>query len=169
VKPLGHKDQSHLQAAEGLINQNSLREAEAELAQISQKGQGHPRVFRAQSALFATEALGERRPGFARAFLGAQQTFFAWIVVANNLEKQGRNAEAREVLLNAVAKFPPDMGVSYHLARCCAKLGDLDCTSSWLEKAFALAKDKAGKQFLIHYVQTEPALEPFREKYGNGQ
>jgi tetratricopeptide (TPR) repeat protein len=169
MKELNHRDSLCLQVAEGWIELGSYAEAAVELSEISDEGRAHPHVFRAHAVLYAMSTEGDSMLGRAHLYTKSVQPFLAWIILAHVLHKKGRTAEALDNLLSAVGRLAPDSNVSFYIALYCAKLGRLSEASSWLDKAFALARDKAGTEMLADCVLGHPDLKPFWGQYGERQ
>ena len=87
---------------------------------------------------------------------------FGWLHRAQSLDKLGRTAEAKDVLLSAQEKFEKNATIPFHLARYCSKLGQLLEAKQWLGKAL-LAADGPEEVKRLHKLALEdPDLEPLR-------
>jgi len=60
---------------------------------------------------------------------------FGWIHRAHALDKLGRTLEAKDLLVSVANHFESNSTIPYHLARYCARLGQIDQAKQWLGKA----------------------------------
>jgi hypothetical protein len=71
------------------------------------------------------------------------------------LHELKRTAEARDLLLPAVSKFPREATLTYNVACYECRLGNLSVARQWLKRTFAL---KMGPPFRLE-AQSDPDLE----------
>jgi len=89
---------------------------------------------------------------------------FGWIHRAHALDKLGRTQEAKDLLVSVVNDFESNATVPYHLARYCAKLGQIDQAKQWLGKALLAADGMEGVDKLRKRAMEDPDLEPLRRE-----
>ena len=75
----------------------------------------------------------------------------------------GGLSQAREVLIEAKARFPADHLIYYHLARCECQLGNLRAAKAWLRSAFADGAETDLRGMAID----EPDLQPLWDQIGS--
>jgi len=88
---------------------------------------------------------------------------FGWIHRAHTLDKLGRTQEAKDLLLSVVSGFESNSTIPYHLARYCARLGQVDEAKQWLGKAFLDAADMDEVERVRKMALQDPELEPLRK------
>ncbi len=167
LPPLEPSDRAHLQAALGWLELGNLGEAECELRQVEARLRRHPCVLQVRWR-FHSQAGHWRtclRLGKTLTQLAPERRF-GWLHYAVALHKLDRTAEAREVIISVLNKFECNTTFPYYLALFSAKLGELDDARSWLEKAFACAKDKAESDKLKLRAWAEPELRQLWDVIG---
>ncbi len=67
--------------------------------------------------------------------------------------------KAKPVLLEAAKLFPGDSTIQYHLACCCAKLGQLDAAQEHLGKSYELGDARQIKLIALDDEDLKPLWE----------
>ncbi len=160
LPPLEPSDQVRLQAALGWIELGNLSEAASELDKIPARLRRHPCVMQVRWRYFSQAGNWRRCLVIGRALTKlTPERRFGWLHYAVALHKLNRTAEARKVILAVLNKFECNTTFPYYLALFSAKLGETNEARSWLEKAFACAKDKAESDRLKRRAMAEPELQ----------
>jgi len=157
TEPVERPDSLYLEAAEGWLELGNPREASAELDRIADHLMLHPAVLSVRWQIFAAirswEAALEVAVGSTE--LDPDEPA-AWVHRSYSLHELKRTAEARDVLLSVVEKFPGSATMRYNLACYECQLGHLDVAKDWLHKAFALGDAKQMKLAALD----DPDLQP---------
>jgi len=122
VKQLSLEDTRRLRAAEGWYESGDIVSACKELGQISAEARSNHAVLSLRNSIDAWLKAAEAGPRSA-----------------------GQTAEAKRILLVAQVHFPKDYRVHFHLACCCAQLGELKEAEQWLKKAIVIDEKKVQK------------------------
>jgi len=153
---LEYSDQRHLKMAQGWIGLGNWLKADEELQRISAPMHGHPDVLSLKCDIYARaqkwELAAETAKALTRALPGR---FSSWLRFAQSLHAMNRTREAIDVLLLIVDKFPDNANVPYCLACYTCRLGDLEASRQWLEKAFELTDESKLKEM----ASRDPALK----------
>lgn len=83
---------------------------------------------------------------------------FGWLRRAQCLQKLGRTAEAKVVLLSVLGRFDPDCTFRFNLACYSAQLGQLSEARAWLERVIKAANDGEKLRRLRLRALNEPEL-----------
>jgi hypothetical protein len=154
---LSATDQQHLAAAQAWLELGNFKEAKAELHAIDSAKASEPEVIRVVCAF-----LGAARQWQSLAELAVvlrrvrPELLDGHIHLATALDELNRTAEAREVLLAVVEKFPKAYPVPFGLACCCCKLGNLDEGRQWWNKVKKITRSKK----LLEIARNTPELHP---------
>jgi tetratricopeptide (TPR) repeat protein len=157
MKPFAWPDSHHLAAAQGWLELGNHLEAFEELECITPQLRAHPHVLKLRWEIYA-----KARHWFAAMNVAAALVRLlpdevdGWIHRSFALHELKRTAEARDLLLPAVAKFPKEASIPYNLACYETQLGNSAQGKEWLEKAFAL---DATKELKLQFL-SDPDLEP---------
>lgn len=130
---------TRLQYANGYLDLGMVKEAEEELAAINAEDKDDLDVLRMLNRLHliggnwyqlevVAETLAERRP----------EDPFGWVNWAYALRELDRNAEAKDVALEALTLHPKEAVIWYNLACYCALLGELKDAASYLREAILI-------------------------------
>jgi predicted Zn-dependent protease len=87
---------------------------------------------------------------------------FGWIHRAHALDKLGRTQEAKELLVSVADYFEANATLRYHLARYCARLGQIDKAKQWLGRALLAAEGSEAVERLRKRAMEDPDLEALR-------
>jgi predicted Zn-dependent protease len=154
---LSRADQLHLQAAQGWLGLRDWREANHELDQLSPSTQLHPEVLRVRYEVYAAAKQWDLAVEVARAVCKlVPESLWGWIHCAYALRELKRTAEAWNVLLPVVNKFPDQYIIRYNLACYACQLGRLKEAGKWLADAIDRADTKDVKLMAL----SDPDLEP---------
>lgn len=157
MKPLAWPDAHYLQAAEGWLELGNHLEAFQELECITPQLRAHPDVLKMRWDIYAKAkhwfAAMNVATGLVNMLPGDVS---GWIHRSFALHELKRTAEARDLLLPAVTKFPKNATIPYNLACYETQLGNLVEGRAWLEKAFTL---DTTKELKLNFL-SDPDLEP---------
>jgi predicted Zn-dependent protease len=161
VKSLRPPDSIHLQAAEGWIGLGNYAEANEELENITAENRAHPDVLQLRWRIYADAKKWKACLDIATALTKmTPERRFGWLHRAHTLDKLGRTLEAKELLLSVADNFEANSTVPYHLARYCARLGQIDQAKQWLGKALLAADGPEAVNRVRKMAQEDPDLEP---------
>ncbi len=126
-------DRRHLEAAKGWIGLGNWSEANDELDRISPASRAGAEVLMMRARIYEkTQKLGHAL-SLARDMAHGDPIQTAYRLRVHH------PAEARDMLLPVVDRFPDDWSMRYNLACCECKLGNLKAAFDWLEKAIDLS------------------------------
>ena len=163
MKTLEPPDNHHLDAALGWLGLGDWISANQELDKIRPEVCAHTSVLQARFQVYSAAKQWAMAAGIARALTIIDPgSPFGWIDWAYSLYEQGRTADARNVLLAVVEKFPGEYLIRYSLACYACQLGNFKEALLWLEKAVQLADTKQVKQM----VHDNPDLQPLWDEMG---
>ena len=163
MKPLQPPDSIHLQAAEGWIGLGNYAEANDELENITAENRAHPDVLQLRWRIYADARKWEACLHIATALTKmTPERRFGWLHRAHTLDKLGRTQEAKDLLLSVADSFEANSTIPYHLARYCARLGQIEQAKEWLGKALLAADGLEAAERLRKMAQEDPDLEPLR-------
>ena len=139
VKPLGHPDTFHVQAAHGWLELGNPLEANQELEKIPPALGVHPDVLEVRWQISAKAKEWEACVGLAEGIIAlSPDNPFGWIHRSFALHELKRTEEALDNLIRVTKKFAEEPIIPYNLACYACQLGNLKGALSWLKKAFAL-------------------------------
>jgi len=139
VKPLGHPDCFHLQAARGWLELGNPLEANEELEKIAPALCVHPDVLEVRWQISAKARRWEACIDLAEGIIAlTPDNPFGWIHRSFALHELKRTQEAWDNLIRVIKKFPDEPIIPYNLACYACQLGRLQAALNWLEKAFAV-------------------------------
>jgi predicted Zn-dependent protease len=165
IPPLQPPDTLHLQAAEGWVGLGDFAAANNELEEISPASRAHPEVLQLRWRIYAHAAKWDACLDIATALTTmTPERRFGWIHRAHALDKLGRTQEAKDVLVSVVNDFESNSTIPYHLARYCARLGQIDQAKQWLGKALLAADGMEGVEKLRKRAMEDPDLEPLSKR-----
>lgn len=157
-------DSHRLRAAEGWLELNNPKEANAELESISPENQALPEVLKLRWEVSAAARDWEAAADVAAILIQqAPEDVQGWLNRSYALHELRQTAEARDSLLRVVDKFPACATLRYNLACYESQLGRLEQARSWLEKAFELGEAKELKLAALQ----DPDLEPLWKGLGS--
>jgi len=164
IPDLQQPDSLHLQAAEGWVGLGDFNTANDELEQISPAFRAHPNVLQLRWRIYAHAGKWDACLDIATALTTmTPKRRFGWIHRAHALDKLGRTQEAKDLLVSVVNDFESNSTISYHLARYCARLGQIDQAKHWLGKALLAADGLEELEKLRKRMMEDPDLEPIRK------
>jgi len=167
IKPVELSDTIHLQAAEGWIGLGNYAEANEELEQIAAASRAHPDVLQLRWRIYADARKWDACLDIATALTTmTPKRRFGWIHRAHSLDTLGKTLEAKELLLSVVNDFESNSTFAYHLARYCAKLGQIDQAKQWLGKALLAADGLEAVKNLRKMALEDPDLGPLWKEIG---
>jgi tetratricopeptide (TPR) repeat protein len=150
-------DSHYLRAAEGWLELGVPAEAAAEMRQVAPRFQEYPAVLRLRWEIHSglkdwPEALSVSRKQIEL----SPQDPDGYIKHANTLYFMGCTAQARDMVLPLLEKFPKNPSFLYNLACYECQLGNLDKAMEWLGQAFDQGTH------LRAMAMVDPDLEPLR-------
>ena len=159
--PLQPLDAGHLQAAEGWVGLGDFAAANSELEEITPASRAHPDVLQLRWRIYAHAAKWDACLDIATALTKmTPERRFGWIHRAHALDKLGRTQEAKDLLVSVVNDFESNSTMPYHLARYCARLGQIDEAKQWLGRALLAAEGLEEVEKLRKRAMEDPDLEP---------
>jgi len=157
MKPIPPQDAHFLRAAEGWIELGNHLEAFEELERITPQWRAHPDVLKLRWEIYAKAKHWFAAINVASGLVSLlPNEVNGWIHRSFALHELKRTGEARDLLLQAIAKFPKDATISYNLACYECQLSNLPQGRKWLEKAFAL---DPSRELKLNFL-SDPDLEP---------
>ena len=166
MRTLPLPDQRHLDAAEGWLGLDDWTEANEELEQIGPSQRCHPLVLFVRYEILAKAKRWDEAVEMAHAlvalFPGRPEAWICWAYSARQ-KPEGGLVEAKEILVQAEARFPAEYLISYNLACYDCLLGNLEESRRWLEKAFVLAGPKHLRATARDAAELQPLWRKFRE------
>ena len=161
MKPLGHPDSFHLQAARGWLELGNPLEANEELEKISPALGVHPDVLEVRWQISAKAKKWEACVDLAEGLIAlAPDNPFGWIHRSFALHELKRTQEAWDNLIRVTKKFPEEPIILYNLSCYACKLGNLQDALNWLQKAFAIGDPTKVKLMAL----VDPDLEPLWDR-----
>lgn len=143
VQPIEPPDSHHLSATLGWLGLGVVKEARAELAQVSAENQNHPATLEVRWLLHTHEKNWDRALEIARAEIAiAPEESSGWLHRAYALRRvdEGGLPQAWEALLPAAEQFPEEPVIAYNLACYACQMLQLDLARDWLCRAIATGK-----------------------------
>jgi len=161
--PFDHLSRLHLDAAEGWLGLGNWKEAELELAQVSESLRGHPEVLQVRYLVESEAKRWEACVEIATALVKAMpEDSFGWINRSYALRRApgGGVQSAYDALRPAAEKLKDLEPVTFNLACYACQLSNLDEARDWLKKCFAMASRHGRLKRRQLEALTEPDLEP---------
>ena len=150
MKTLDESDRRHVEAAEGWLDLGDWEEGKKELLSVNPAAQAHPDVMRVLleflTALAQWEAVAEGALLLCRTEPGS---IHGWFFRAMALNRMDRTAEARDILLRVVDRFPGAFPLYYALATYYCRLDNLKEARRWWKKAVASCRNKEMKEVAL--------------------
>src|SRR2546426_12252907 len=141
MKELTPSERRHLEAAEGWLGLENWEEAKAELLAIGAERASHPEVARGVCNLLLAGGEWEVVANAASLLCKLEpDRLEGYMQLATALHQLNRTAEARDVLLQVVHKFPRAYPIHYGLACYACRLGNIKEAGRWWQKARRLAR-----------------------------
>jgi Flp pilus assembly protein TadD len=159
MQPLEPPDTHCLSAAVGWLGLGNLREAEAELGQISEAHQDHPDVLEVRWLLYAEQEDWAQGLQVARRLVEtAPDRASGWLHQAYALRRApgGSVEQACEALLPAADAFPEEPIIPYNLACYTAQMQLLDAARRWLRRALKVGNPEQIKPMALADSDLEP-------------
>lgn len=158
-----HQSRLHLDAAEGWLGLGNWKEAELELAQVSESLRGHPEVLQVRYLVESEAKHWEACVEIANALISAlPKDSFGWINRSYALRRApGGGLQAAYDALRPGAEQLKDLEpVTFNLACYACQLGKLDEARDWLKKCFAAATRHGRLKRRQQEALAERDLEP---------
>ena len=156
-------DSHFLRAAEGWLELGLPKEAEAELARLSDAAQDHPETLSVRWAMHARLGNWRLAHSAAEALVErAREDVASWVhraYAARRMEGGGLQA-AWDALRPAAELFPDELIVPYNLACYACQLGRPDAARHWLGRARTIVGKRAGDAILKQMALADPDLAP---------
>ncbi len=157
MQSLNIEDIRCLEAAEGWLGLGNWEEAKAELDGVAPQVREHPAVLCMRWNIHAAAGQWESAAVVARKLSQLMPDVpFGWIQLAHSLHALKRTAEARQVLLPVVDRFPGESFMRYKLACYACQLGRIKEAQHWLQTALALG----GNREVVKMALRDPELKP---------
>lgn len=157
MKRIEAPDIHYLIAAEGWLGLGDLASASDELDQITPALREHPSVLVVRCDIFAEAKNWNSLLQVASTRIRiAPEDPNSWLNCSFALQQMRRIADAFDLLLPTVEKFPKNWMVTYNLACYTAQLGRLNEAWRWLEKTIKIRDPKKLKLEALD----DPDLEP---------
>jgi tetratricopeptide (TPR) repeat protein len=133
------EDRQQLETAEGWSDLGDWQSANDELERMTPALRAQPEVLAVRYDVYSRSKKWDEALEVAQTFSVLRPDLdLGWIYAAYALHELKRTAEAREVLLTAVGKFPTTCRIYYNLACFAAQLGKLNEAYGWLKRAIEL-------------------------------
>ena len=155
-------DLLHLRAAEGWVGLGDLVSAHAELDEINPRARQESCVLAWRHRIYVLSGKWDLAAEVAETLVEMTPFISAmWIdlAIATRRKTGGSIPDAKRILLVAQVKFPEESLIPYHLACCCAQIGELEESERWFKKAMALNKKKIQK-LAVDQPDLKPLLFP---------
>jgi predicted Zn-dependent protease len=166
MRDLNLTESRHLEAAQGWLGLSNLREAKAEIANLSSDLLSHPDVLQVRWAIHAAAKEWELAAQVAEAFRAARpDSPFGFVHLAYALHEMKRTQEAQDVLLPVLDKFRDEFIIRYNLACYACQLGDREAAWNWLEKSMALTDPDEVKRMALNDADLEPLRPRIKKRW----
>ncbi len=163
-------DLHHLRAAEGWLELGNPREAMAELDQLSDEAQGRLEVLAVRWGILAHfKRWQEGVAVAARMIEMAPDEVFGWIHRSYALHELKRTQEARDLLLNAVVRFPQNEIIPYNLACYECQSGNHVIAMKWLQQAMRRGDPAEIKSRALEDEDLQPLWSEIRAMKAGGR
>ncbi len=168
MKPLDPPDSQHLNGAQGWLKLGNHIEANEELERITPLNRAHPDVLQVRWRIYAAAGTWDTCLDIATALTEmVPERRFGWLHRARSLDKLGRTAEAKDLLVLVLDTFEVNATFPYHLARFCCRLGQVDEARTGLQQAFEVAQETGALDRLKLRALDDPDLEPIWKPSSN--
>jgi tetratricopeptide (TPR) repeat protein len=137
--PFEPPDRQYWEAAVGYVELGMFLDADAELERIDPFNRAAPEVLAIRIAIYqGLKEWGAMRE-IAKRLAEFQPEEVQWVVSYAYASRRAESiAAAKEILLNAEAKFPKETIIKYNLACYCCQMGDVENAKNYLKKAFEI-------------------------------
>lgn len=162
-EPLDLPDFHTLRAVSGWIELGNLAEAELELGRIPVRRRQQPDVLETEWLLTAARRDWTRSLAVADLLVAtAPERANGWIhrAYAARRAEGGGLTRAREILMEALERFPDEAVIPYNLACYASQLGELDEARRWLETA----RQRGGSAMIQAMAVADDDLLPLRRE-----
>ena len=159
-------DTHYFLAAIGWSELGNLKEARAELAQVSTAQQEHPDVLELRWAISVEEKHWEEGLQIARTLLRrAPKRSSGWLNQAYALRRipDGSVQKAWDALLPAFDKFPKEPTIPFNLSCYACQLRQLDAARDWLKRAVAVGGKEKIKQMALKDSDLKPLWDEIQQ------
>ena len=164
MKPLGHPDSFHLQAARGWLELGNPLEANEELEKISPALGVHPDVLEVRWQISAKAKQWEACVDLAEGLIAlTPDNPFGWIHRSFALHELKRTQEAWDNLIRVTKKFPEEPIIPYNLSCYACQMARTDDARKWLQRALKIGEQKRIKQMALKDADLEPLWDEIRE------
>jgi tetratricopeptide (TPR) repeat protein len=137
--PLEDEDQRHLTAAYGYMELGMPLEANAELERIDAYVRHVPEVLAVRVEIYRTLERWELMQTVARKLAECDPSSSKWVLALTfALRRSDSIAAARDVLMQALERFPAVAAIHYNLACLDCVLRNVDAAKERLQRAFEL-------------------------------
>jgi tetratricopeptide (TPR) repeat protein len=135
--PLEQPDRQHWQAAGGYVELGMFLEADTELDKIDPFNRAAPEVLAMRLAIYRGLQKWELMREIAKRLADFQPNEIQWTISLAYATRRADSIQAaKEILLNAEAKFPKESAIKYNLACYFCQTGDIKTARNYLKKAF---------------------------------
>ena len=165
VNQLAPSDMYDLMAVQDLLNANQVASAREQMEKIAPEKRNHP------SVLYVAYQVHAQTGDWDKAIQSADTLFkqipdypSAWIILADSAchKPAGSVLEAKEILIQATAKFPDDYLIPFKLAVYCAQLLQFDEAGKWIKQA-----SKIGGERVTQMALNDKNLAPLINRKGD--
>jgi tetratricopeptide (TPR) repeat protein len=137
--PLEQPDRQRCHAAAGYVELGMLSEANAELDEIDPFNRAAPEVLEVRIAIYRGLEKWELMREIAKRLVDFRpDDIQSTISLAYATRRADSIGVAREILLNAEARFPNEAAIKYNLACYSCQTGDIETAKNYLRKAFEI-------------------------------
>jgi hypothetical protein len=137
--PLEPPDRQRWEAAVGYVELHMFSDADAELERIDPFNRAGPEVLAVRIAIYHGLKKWDAMREIAKRLVDFQPEDVQWIVSYAYATRRAESiAAAKEILLNAEAKFPKEAIIKYNLACYFCQTEDIEAAKSYLKKTFEI-------------------------------
>ena len=137
--PLEPPDQQHWQAASGYVELGMFLEADTELDKIDPFNRAATEVLAIRLAIYHGLKKWELMQEIARRLAEFQPDDLQWTISLAYATRRADSIQAaKEILLNAEAKFSKEGIIKYNLACYFCQTGNIEAAKNYLKRAFQI-------------------------------
>jgi uncharacterized protein HemY len=155
-----------LMAVQDLLDADNIASAREQMEKIAPEKRNHPSVLYIAYQLYAKSGDWDKAIQSAESLFQLTSDFStAWIVLADAAchKPEGSVLEAKEILIQAQAKFPGKHLIPYKLADYCVQLLQFDEADKWIKQAAAI-----GGESVAQVAMNDKNLAPLYKQKENG-
>ena len=157
-------DRQHWEAAVRYVELRMFLDADAELERIDPFNRAAPEVLAVRVAIYHGLKKWEAMREIAKRLADFQPEDVQWIISYAYATRRAESiAAAKEVLLNAEAKFPIEAIIKYNLACYFCQTEDIETAKSYLKKTFEI--DPNWRSLALEDEDLKPLWDPCGRRF----